>query len=330
MDPTVRLLRLMALLQQRRDWTSGELAAELDVTPRTIRRDVTRLRELGYAVDASPGREGGYRLHAGSVLPPLVLTDEEAVVLVVGLRAAALSGVSGRSDSAVSAIAKLEELLPSRLRARVEALAEDVVSLSGAAGLGTDPSVLAALALACRRREYVALGYTDARGASTRRDVAPLRVVHADGRWYLVALDVRRDVWRTFRIDRVTSAELLGGRVVFDDPPDPAAMVAEAVTTAPYRWSASIRLHLPYARAVGLVRPTVGQLTAESDTTTLLRLGAHDLDWLARYLVGLTCDLEVLDPPELIDAFRALGERLRTTGSTVVARPQDASADGDG
>jgi predicted DNA-binding transcriptional regulator YafY len=310
MDPTVRLLRLMALLQQRPERSGPELAEDLGVTTRTVRRDVERLRALGYAVDAEPGPAGGYRLRSGSALPPLVLNDDEAVVLAVGVRAAALSGLSGSSDAAVSAVGKLEGLLPARLRERVEALAEDVASLSSAGGAATEPATLAALALACRRREYVALGYTDAQGRTTRRDVAPLRVVHAERRWYLVAHDVRRDVWRTFRIDRVSSAEPLGGRTTFDDPPDAAALVGEAITTAVYRWTATIRLDLPLGRAERLVRPTVGRLTVDTDTSTLLRIGADDLDWLARYLVGLTCGLEVLEPPELIDALRALGERL--------------------
>jgi predicted DNA-binding transcriptional regulator YafY len=317
MDPTVRLLRLMALLQQRPERQGPELAADLGVTTRTIRRDVDRLRTLGYAVDAEPGPAGGYRLRAGSALPPLVLNDDEAVVLAVGLRVAALSGLSGSSDAAVSAVAKLEGLLPARLRERVEALAEDVASLTHIGGAATDPATLAALALACRRREYVALGYTDAQGRATRRDVAPLRVVFADRRWYLVAHDIRRDVWRTFRIDRVSQAEPLGGHTSFDDPPDPADLVAEAITTAVYRWVASIRLELPLVRATRLVPPTVGRLTAASETSTLLRLGADDLDWLARYLVGLTCGLEVLEPPELVDALQALGARLVRGGARV-------------
>lgn len=317
MNPTVRLLRLLALFQQRPDWTGRDLAEELGVTPRTVRRDIARMRDLGYAVDADPGRSGGYRLRAGSVLPPLVLTDGEAVVIAVGLRAAALSGVSGSSDVAVSAVAKLEGLLPRHLRERVDAVAQDVASLTDPAAGRTDPAVLATLALACRRREYVALAYTDARGQSSRRDVAPLRVVHAQRRWYLVAHDVRRDTWRTFRIDRVTSAESLGGRVTFADAPDPVALVAESITTSVYRWTAHVRLHLPHHHAVHRVSPTIGQVTEEPDGTTLLRIGADDLDWLARYLVGLTCDLEVLDPPELVDALRAVGRQLAATGPTL-------------
>jgi predicted DNA-binding transcriptional regulator YafY len=321
MDPTTRLLRLMALLQQRPDWSSEELADNLGVTSRTVRRDIARLRDLGYDVDAAPGPAGGYRLRAGTVLPPLVLNDDEAVVLVVGLRVAALSGLSGSSDSAVSALAKLEGLLPSRLAARVSALAADVISLTPPDETGTDPQVLATLALACRRAEHVALGYTDAAGRATRRDVGPYRVVHADRRWYLVAQDLRREVWRTFRVDRITHAEPLGGRVRFVDPPDAAALVAESVTTTVYPWTASVRLELPEHVARRRVRPTVGQLTPETETTTLLRIGAVDLDWLARYLVGLHCNLEVVDPPELVEALRELGRSLSTTGARLQVTP---------
>ncbi|HUG86691.1 MAG TPA: YafY family protein [Euzebya sp.] len=314
MDPTVRLLRLVAALQQRREWSSDDLAQHLDVTSRTVRRDISRLRELGYAVDATPGRGGGYRLRAGKALPPLVLSDDEAVVLAVGLRVATLTGVSGSGESAVSALAKLEGLLPGRLRAHVTALGADVISLTGGGQATTDPAVLAALAIACRREEHVALTYTDTQGRVSRRDVAAYRVVHADRRWYLVAHDVRRSAWRTFRIDRVSAAVPLGGQATFVDPPDPAALVAEGVTTTVYRWAATIRLHLAHHEAARRVPPTVGRLLVDTDTTTILRIGADDLDWLARYLVGLTCDLEVLDPPRLVGAINELGNKLRTTG----------------
>ncbi len=321
MDQTVRLLQLVTLLQQHPDSTAPELADRLGITTRTVRRDVARLRDLGYAVDAIPGRRGGYRLRAGSALPPLVLTDEEAVVLAVGLRVAVFSGLSGSSDSALSALGKLEELLPSRLRARVAALGADVVSLTPTEGAATDPAVLALLALACRRGERVALGYVDAQGSRTRRDVEAYRVVHAGRRWYLVARDVRRAAWRTFRIDRVNEAELLGGRTSFPDAPDPAALVAEAVTTAVYRWIATVRLELPLARARAMVSATVGQVTADTEATSLLRIGTDDLDWLARYLVGLACPLEVLDPPELVEELRAVGARLATTGPRLEVDP---------
>jgi predicted DNA-binding transcriptional regulator YafY len=313
MDPTVRLLQLAALLQRSSDWTSAELAAELGVTDRTVRRDVTRLRELGYAVDSAPGPDGGYRLRAGSALPPLVLTDDEAVVLAVGLQAATLSGLSGSSATAVSALAKLEELLPARLRDRVAALAADVVSLTDPRGSGADPGVLATLALACRRREGLALGYTDARGNASRGEGASHRVFPFGHRWCVVAHDAHRGAWRTFRVDRITHAEARGGRVTFPDEPDASALVAEAITAAVYRWVATVRLEAPAAWAARAVPPTVGQVVPDGADASLLRIGADDLDWLARYLVGLTCELEVLEPPELVTALRELGRQLAST-----------------
>jgi predicted DNA-binding transcriptional regulator YafY len=243
-------------------------------------------------------------------------------VLAVGLRAATLSGIARSGGTAVSALAKLEDLLPSRLRARVAAMGEDVVELAGPMGGGADPATLAVLALACRRGERVAIAYTDARGADSRRDLDPYRVVHAGRRWYLVARDVRRDAWRTFRIDRIGVAEPLGGRARFDDPPDAAAMVAEAITTSVYAVAATVRLDLPLDRARWLIPATVGQLDAEDGGTTRLRIGADDLDWLARYLVGLTCDLEVLEPPELTEALRALGRQLSTTSGRIERQPE--------
>ncbi len=323
MDPTLRALHLLALLQQHVAPTSGELARLLGVTPRTVRRDVTRLRELGYAVDASPGRDGGYRLHAGSALPPLVLTDDEAVLVALGLRTATLTGVAGSADVSLSALAKLEGLLPDRLRSRVEAVAATVVSLTAADEGEVDPSTLAVLALACRRREHAALEYVDARGTATRRDVAPLRIVHASRRWYLVAYDERRAGWRTFRIDRVTAAEPLGGRVRFDDPPDPVELVAEAITRAPYRWVATVRLFLAHEVAARRVPPTVAQLTPEPDGTTLVHLAGNELEWIARELVGLHCGFEVLEPPELRVAIRELGRRLAASTGGIDRRGPD-------
>lgn len=311
MDPTTRLLDLVTLFQRRDEWSSAELAERLGVTTRTIRRDVTRLRDLGYAVDATPGAYGGYRLAGGEALPPLVLTDDEAVSLAVGLRAATVSGVVGLDEIAVSALAKLEGLLPSRLRARVSALGVSTVTLAAPGDASVDPEILAVLALACRRGERVLLGYRDGAGRTTRRDVDPHRLVHAGSRWYLVAHDVRKAAWRTFRVDRVTDAFPTGARVEVVDPPDAATLVAKAVSTGPYRWQAAVRLALPHDAAKRRVPPTTGLLAPDGEDATVLRLGADDLRWVAHYLVGLDCDFEVLEPPELVDELRALGRRLQ-------------------
>lgn len=315
-DPTTRLLDLVTLFQRRDEWSSTELAERLGVTTRTIRRDVTRLRDLGYAVEATPGVYGGYRLAGGEALPPLVLTDDEAVSLAVGLRAATVSGVLGVDEIAVSALAKLENLLPARLRARVSALGVSTVTLAAPGEAGVDPETLAVLALACRRRERVLLGYRDRGGRVTRRDVDPHRLVNAGPRWYLVAHDVRKAAWRTFRVDRVTDAFPTGARIEVVDPPDAAALVAKAVSSGPYQWQAAVRLALPHDHARRLIPPTTGMLAADGEDATVLQLGADDLRWVAHYLVGLDCDFEVLEPPDLVDELRELGRRLQAWPAT--------------
>jgi predicted DNA-binding transcriptional regulator YafY len=317
MDPTVRTLRLLALLQTRPSWTAQDLATRLGVTDRTVRRDVVRLRDLGYTVDADPGPLGGYRLAGGRALPPLVLGDDEAVAIAIGLRAAAAGGVAGLEDAAVTALAKLEQVLPSTLRSRVTALAAATEALVPAGEARVDPDVLAQLAQACRRSERLRIAYRDRAGRDSRRDVDPHRLVQTGRRWYLVARDVRRDAWRTLRVDRVAAVAATGVLVDLTDAPDAAALVAESVALRPYTHEARVRLLVPMRVAAAIVAPTVGILTDEGDTT-LLRLGVDDLDWLARYLVGLTLPLEVLEPPEARAALHDLGRWLLAEGPGAV------------
>lgn len=205
LETSARLLRLLSLLQSHREWSGSELAGRLGVTARTVRRDVDRLRELGYPVNASPGTGGGYQLGAGAELPPLLLDDEEAVAVAVGLRSAAGQGIDGIGESSVRALAKLEQVLPSRLRRRVGALnAFTVPLLRGPQLSAVDPGVLTELANACRDAERLRFEYRDHGGAATRRTVEPHRLVCTERRWYLVGWDVDRADWRTFRVDRVT------------------------------------------------------------------------------------------------------------------------------
>lgn len=309
MDTLGRLLQLLAFLQRQPTWTSDTLAERLGVTPRTVRRDVAKLRDLGYMVDAEPGHHGGYRLVGGQALPPLALADDEAVAVAVALRDAASSGVAGVDESAVTALAKLEQVLPPRLRERVLALDAAIEHLAGASEATVDPQVLVALAHACRQREQVRLAYTDGHGRGSRRDVEPYRLVQARRRWYLVAFDRSRGQWRTLRADRVSEVQPLGVRSQARELPDAAALVATAITAAPYRWQAVVRLAVPVDDAAAWIPPTVGMLAPDGQST-LLRLGAHDLNWLARYLVGLAIPFEVHEPPELRHALTALGERL--------------------
>jgi biotin operon repressor len=201
-DPSARLLRLLSLLQSQRDWTSTELAGRLHVTARTIRHDVARLRDLGYPVDARPGVAGGYRLGRGAALPPLLLDDEEAVAVAVGLRTAASGSVAGIEETSVRALAKLQQILPSRLRHRVSAFGSYALPVP-TRGPQVDPDVLTVVALACRDHEQLRFDYRNHSGGSSRRRVEPHRLVNDQRRWYLLAWDLERDDWRTFRVDRV-------------------------------------------------------------------------------------------------------------------------------
>ncbi len=309
--PAGRLLALLSLLQSRPHWTATELAERLSTTPRTVRRDVTRLRDLGYPVNAEPGRAGGYQLGAGGVLPPLLLTDDEAVAVAIGLRAAASLGVAGHDDAAIAALAKLEQVLPTRLRDRVRALNASTVLVAVASGgrPQVNAEVLLTLAQGCRRSERIHFAYEDKGGNATSRRVEPYSLVSADHRWYLVAHDLDRVDWRTFRVDRMGGPELTGHRFRRGEEPDAASMVLEGVALAAYDWQAEVLLLADLETAAAEVAPTVGTLTPTTGGT-LLRVGANDLDWIARYLVGMPFAFEVRDPPELQAELRALGRRL--------------------
>lgn len=309
LDTSARLLRLLAVLQSRREWGGAELAERLSVTPRTVRRDVERLRALGYPVHATPGAGGGYQLGAGTALPPLLLDDDEAVAVAVGLRTAAGGTVAGFEETSLRALTKLEQVLPPRLRRRVGAVGTSLVALTGPAPT-VDASTLAAIAGACRDAERVRFGYRDRDGTESRRWVEPHRLVHTGRRWYLVARDVDRDAWRSFRVDRIADPLPTGQRFTPQNPPDAATYVSESVSTAPYRHRARVRVHAPAAEVARRIPPTVGQLTAVDDDTCLLTTGADSLDALALHLALLGADFEVLEPEALADRVRAMADRL--------------------
>ncbi|WP_413756526.1 helix-turn-helix transcriptional regulator [Streptomyces sp. MMBL 11-3] len=313
METSARLLRLLSLLQAHREWSGPALADRLGVTPRTIRRDVDRLRELGYPVNASPGTGGGYQLGAGAELPPLLLDDDEAVAVAVGLRTAAGQGIEGIGESSVRALAKLEQVLPHRLRRRVGALnAFTVPLLRGPRPSAVDPAVLTELAAACRDSERLRLDYRGHDGTATRRTVEPHRLVCTEHRWYLVAWDVDRDDWRTFRVDRITPRPPHGPRFAPRESPagDLAAYVAEGVSTRAYTTHAVVRLHVPLAEAAGHVPPSSGTLEAEGPDSCLLRTGAASLDVMVIHVMLLGLPFEVLEPVELIDAISTARDRL--------------------
>jgi len=308
-----RLLRMLALLQSRPDWSGPELAERLDVSTRTIRNDVARLRELGYPVDAVPGVAGGYRLSAGTEMPPLLLDDEEVVAVAVGLRTAASTSIEGIEETALRAFAKLDQLLPSRLRKRVAALQSHVEPLYWRPPDATvDPESLAVFSMACRDREQVRFDYADKGGAETRRLVEPFRLVPAGQRWYLVAWDVRRADWRTFRLDRASRPRLAGVRTTERELPaaDAPSFVRQSIGRVETRRPAVVLYHAPLEQVARAIPHDVGEFEAVDARTTRFRTTTHDLVWLALQLARVDIDFTVVEPAELVDVLRGLGERI--------------------
>ncbi|MFD0905832.1 helix-turn-helix transcriptional regulator [Actinomadura sediminis] len=326
-----RLLRLLSLLQTRRTWTGPELRERLGVSARTVRRDVERLRDLGYPVHADLGAAGGYRLEAGAAMPPLLLDDEEAVAIAVGLRGAAGGAVEGIGEASVRALAKLEQVLPDRLRRRVTALHTATTPLTGPpAGPTVDPAALAVLAAACRDHErvrftYRAPGAPGAPGASgeTGRLVEPHGLVSAGRRWYLVAYDTGRADWRTFRVDRMAAPRPTGVRT--PPRPLPAADAADFVTRSlarrrPVR-RAVLTVHASAAELADRFRVTGEEIEPVDDRTCTVRTAPDSLEWTALRIAFLDLDFEVREPPELAERLAALAARLSRAAGTPPAAP---------
>ncbi|GLZ33560.1 DNA-binding transcriptional regulator [Lentzea sp. NBRC 105346] len=309
LETSARLLKLLSLLQVRRDWTGPELAGRLGVDVRTIRRDVDKLRSLGYPVNSVPGVAGGYQLGAGAELPPLLLDDDEAVAVAVGLRTAANGTITGIEETSVRALAKLEQVLPSRLRRRVQALQVHTTPLTSA-GPTVDAEALTVIAGACRDHQQLRFGYTG--GTEPRRLVEPHGLVHTGRRWYLVAWDVIRKDWRTFRVDRIEGVPTLAGRFTPRTPPfdDLASYVSRQVASSPYTYQAVLVVHAPLAVVAQRTTPTSVQLEEIDADTCLLRSGAESLTTIAFHLMHLDLEFDVLEPPELIDHMRELSQRL--------------------
>jgi predicted DNA-binding transcriptional regulator YafY len=308
-ETSARLLRLLSLLQARPEWPGAGLAGRLGVTTRTLRRDIARLRSLGYPVSATSGVAGGYRLGAGVALPPLLLDDDEAVAVALSLRTSAPQDVSGIGEAAVRALAKLEQVLPSRLHERAAAISHSLVPLTGPAPV-LDADALTTMARACRSCEQLAFGYRDRDGGATTRRVEPHRLVQAGYRWYLVARDLDRNDWRTFRADRIEAPRPTGVRFVPVDPPAAAAFVASAITTAPYRYQARVLVHAPASSLAERVPPTVGVIEPAGPDRCVLASGSDSLDALVFHLTALDLDYRVLAPPELIERLTVLAARL--------------------
>lgn len=317
LDTSVRLLRLLSLLQSGRHWSGDDLANRLLVSTRTVRNDIERLRLLGYEVHSSTGPAGGYRLAAGTTLPPLLLDDGEAVAVVIGLRAAAAGTITGIEETSLRALAKLEQTLPSRLRHRIDALRSTTVS-AARRGPAVDAGTLTIAATAAQRHERLRFDYIDHDGESTVRDVEPHRLVYTGHRWYLVAWDTHRADWRTFRADRISPRVPTGPRFTPRPPPDPdlATHTIRGVSSRAWPHPARIRLHAPAAVMAEQITPAGGVLTALDDTTCLLETGGASLLDLAGYLASLNVPFDVLDPPELRELLRGLAERYLAAAGT--------------
>lgn len=313
---TERVLRLLALLQRRATWTAAELSDQLGVTDRSVRRDVQRLRALGYPVHAVPGVGGGYRLGAGKELPPLLLDDEEATATAVSLRLAAGGTVSGVGDAALRALAKLDQVMPPRLRSGVRAVHEATDTLGGTQEI--DVGVLTTLARACRDHVQVRFRYrrhaepNRHREQEQERRVEPVRVVAAGWRWYLMAYDLDRTDWRTFRLDRMAEVAATTFQFREREYPDPVAYVQRSVSVSPYQHLARVRLHATAEQVGRRVPAQVARIEDdEAEGWCLLTAGADDLNWLALHIALLNLETEILDPPELRDAAAALSYQLK-------------------
>jgi len=308
-----RLLRLLSLLQSRREWQGAELAERLGVSDRTIRRDIERLRELGYPVHGTTGTAGGYRLESGRDLPPLLLDDEEAVAIAVGLLTAADGTVSGIAESSVRALAKLQRVLPARLRHRITAVAQSITQVPRRGLPRVDPMTLAVVATACRDREMLTFEHRSRAGVTTARTVEPYTLVSTHGLWYLLAYDPGRADWRVFRVDRLIEPRSAGWRFTPREVPggDAAAYISRSVAATPYRYTARATVEMG-AEEMRTRLPSFlpSRIEPVDDGTCVIRFGADDLNTIVTELVALDADFTLDGPPELLDRLRVTAERL--------------------
>lgn len=317
-NTSTRTLRLLSLLQSHRHWPGDELADRLGVSVRTLRRDVDRLRELGYPVEARRGVEGGYELAAGAALPPLAIDDEEAVALAVGLQAAAQGPVEGIAEPSLRVLAKVVRVMPARLRRRVEALREMTVSAGwgGPDRTAVDPGVLTAVALSCRDREQLRFSYTAADGRRTDRHAEPHRLACLGRRWYLVAYDLTRHDWRSFRVDRLTAPRGTGSRFRPRDLPaaDAAEFVRSGLEDLPRPFRVEVLVDAPAATA----RERIGRWCEIEEIDAghcRMRMTTDSLDWPTMALGVLGTGFRVVDPPELLDRLHDWGRRFTTASA---------------
>ncbi len=313
-----RLLSLLSLLQARRDWPGALLADRLEVSPRTVRRDVDRLRELGYPIAASKGPDGGYRLDAGSDLPPLLFDDEQAVALAVALQLAA-AGVAGIEEAAARALVTVRQVMPSRLRRRIDTVTVTPVPASSSADR-VDPAVLSAVTAAVHAREVLRFDYDPGAPDAAPRRAEPHHVVSRNGRWYLVAWDLDRDDWRIFRLDRMRPRVPTGPRFTVRELPaaDVATFVvdrfrgSDGAGSGQWPCRGEVVVHLP-AREI---LPYAHDMVVEEIGPDRCRVVAGSWSWggLAARLGGFDAGLEAAHPDALRDAFAELGRRYAAAG----------------
>lgn len=312
-DTPARLLQLLSLLQTPREWPGGELAGRLGVSRRTVRRDIDRLRELGYPVQATKGADGGYRLVAGKAMPPLVLDDEEAVAIAVGLRAGAGHAVEGVDEASVRALAKLEQVLPSRLRHRVATLQAATTPLTSGDGPSIAPETLTVMASTVAGHERLRFAYRDKDGGESRRLTEPHRLVSTGRRWYLVAYDLDRADWRTFRVDRVSAPFATGVRFEPREPPTGSAAeyLRQSINGRQETYAYEVRFAAPAAEVAAKVPAWAGTPEDDGRGGCVLRGSTGDpVEWLAVRMVMVGCEFAVREPPELVASVRELGGRL--------------------
>lgn len=324
-ETTERALRLLGLFETRSVWTGPELTALLGVTTRTLRRDVDRLRDLGYPIEATPGVGGGYRLGAGGRMPPLLLEEDEVVAVTVALRVGA-QGIGAIGEPAVRALTKLDQVMPPRLRGEVAALADATALLPGFTD-EVDTGVLVVLAHAIRDHVRARFGYTSRTGDHVDRDVEPYRLVATGRRWYLLAWDLRREDWRTFRLDRMAGVRASTFRFARRAAPDAVEHVRQAVRRTGDAHRVRVRLTADVDTVRRRIPEQYGAATAVAPGVTEVVSVADDLTLLARHLTMAAFDLgarlEVVDPPELAEAIEDFTTRLAEVGrpaSTVSRR----------
>jgi predicted DNA-binding transcriptional regulator YafY len=297
-------------------WSGEELAERLGVTGRSVRRDVDRLRDLGYPVHASKGHGGGYQLGAGAALPPLLLDPEEAVAMAVCLRVAAGGSVAGVGESALRALSKLDQVMPARLRSQVSAVHDATVTLtSGQFDTPVEPDVLMTLARACRDHEHVTAGYVDIRGNATQRRLEPYQLVTTGRRWYLLTYDRDRQDWRSLRLDRMADVRAVGSTFIPREAPDAATYVRRSISSSPYRHVARVRYQASQEVLAGFFSAASVQIEDDGPDACIVTTGADDPEQMVPWLAMPGVDFEVLEPPEVIEAVAAVAERLRRAGA---------------